>query len=401
MQRLLRGLSVLAAMALVASGAPAARAAEPFVIPVIAPLTGGYAYAGQAMRTSLTALETQVNKEGGIKGQPLKFDYVDDASTPQTALQMAQNVLGGASKPQAIIGSEYAALCLAMAPFTKAKAVQYCVSPGVHPEYGADLFSASISTQGMATAMVRFMREKGWKRIATITSTDASGQDAEVQLKTTALLSENVTGGVSIVDAEHFNPTDQTVTAQMARIRAANPDVIVMWTSGQPFGTVTHAYTDAGMTVPAFTTNGNMSFTFMKQFNGFLPKNLYFPGLAYLAGPNPKEAMASTRAPIKRMYDAMKAAGAPVDFQAGVPWDPAQIIVDAYRKLGTSASYEQIRQWILSQTDYAGISGVYDFTDKGAGAQRGLSSKDVLIMKWDDTKPAFIPASKMGGGAPS
>jgi branched-chain amino acid transport system substrate-binding protein len=398
MQRLLRVLSVSAAIVLVSGGAFPAGAADPFVIPVITPLTGGYAYAGQAMKTSLTALETQVNKEGGIKGQPLKFEYVDDASTPQTALQMVQNVLNGSAKPQAVIGSEYAALCLAMAPFTKAKAVQYCVSPGVHPEYGSDLFSASISTQGMATAMVRFMREKGWKRIATITSTDASGQDAEVQLKTTAALPENVSNGVTIVDAEHFNPTEQTVAAQMQRIRAANPDVIVMWTSGQPFGTVTHAYTDAGMTIPAFTTNGNMSFTFMKQFNGFLPKTLYFPGLAYLAGPNPKEAVASTRAPIKRMYDAMRAAGAPVDFQAGVPWDPAQIVVDAYRKLGTSATYEQIRNWILSQNEYAGISGVYDFTDKGAGAQRGLSSKDVLIMKWDDTKPAFIPASKMGGG---
>lgn len=400
MPRVLRAVSLAAAVLLVAGTAVAVRAADPFVIPVVTPLTGGYAYAGQAMKTSLTALENQVNKEGGIKGQPLKFEYVDDASTPQTALQMTQNILNGANKPQAIIGSEYAALCLAMAPFTKAKAVQYCVSPGVHPEYGADLFSASISTQGMATAMVRFMREKGWKRIATITSTDASGQDAEVQLKTTAALPENVNGGVSIVDAEHFNPTEQTVAAQMTKIKASNPDVIVMWTSGQPFGTVTHAYTDAGMTVPAFTTNGNMSFTFMKQFNGFLPKNLYFPGLAYLAGANPKEAIASTRAPIKRMYEAMKAAGAPVDFQAGVPWDPAQIVVDAYRKLGPAATFEQIRGWILSQNNYAGISGVYDFTDKGAGAQRGLSSKDVLIMKWDDTKPAFIPASKMGGGAP-
>jgi hypothetical protein len=108
----------------------------------------------------------------------------------------------------------------------------------------------------------------------------------------------------------------------------------------------------------------------------------------------------STRAPIKRMYDAMKASNIPVDFQAGVPWDPAQIVVDAYRKLGTSATFDQIRQWILSQNNYAGISGVYDFTDKGAGSQRGLSSKDVLIMKWDDTKPAFNPASKMGGDAP-
>ncbi len=84
------------------------------------------------------------------------------------------------------------------------------------------------------------------------------------------------------------------------------------------------------------------------------------------------------------MYDAMKAAGVTVDFQAGVPWDPAQIIVDAYRKLGTAATYEQIRQYILGLKDYAGISGVYDFSDRGAGVQRGLTSKDVLVMRWDE-----------------
>ena len=150
----------------------------------------------------------------------------------------------------------------------------------------------------------------------------------------------------------------------------------------------------------AFTTNANMSLTFMKQFSGFLPKDLYFPGLAYLAGPNPKEAAPQARVAIKRMYDAMKAAGVNVDFQAGIPWDPAQIVIDAYRKLGTTATYDQIRQYILGLKGYAGISGVYDFSDRGAGVQRGLTAKDVLIMRWDEGKAGWTPASKMGGGAP-
>jgi hypothetical protein len=131
-----------------------------------------------------------------------------------------------------------------------------------------------------------------------------------------------------------------------------------------------------------------------------LPKDLYFPGLAFLAGPNPSEAVPQARTAIKRMYDALKAAGVAVDFQAGIPWDPAQIVVEAYRKLGTAASYDQIRQYILGLKSYAGVSGVYDFTDRGAGAQRGLTAKDVLVMRWDDAKAAWTAASKMGGGAP-
>ena len=385
----------LAASLLIAPFVPAA-AADPFEIPAVFPLTGGYAFSGNASKAALLALEAQVNKEGGIKGQLLKFVFLDDQSSPQTAVQVTQQALN--AKPQAIVGSEFAALCLAMEPITRAKAVQYCVSPGVHPAYGSDMFSGSISTTGMAGAMMHFMRDKGWKKIATITSTDASGQDAENQLKAAVALPENVAKGLAIVDAEHFNPTDQTVAAQMQRVRAAQPDAIVMWTSGQPFGTVTHAYTDAGLTIPAFTTNANMSYSFMKQFAGFLPKDLYFPGLAYLAGPAPAEASPQARVAIKRFYDAMKTANATVEFSSGVAWDPAAIVVDAYRKLGTGATSDQLRNYILGLTDYAGISGMYDFTDKGAGTQRGLSQKDVLIMRWDETKTAWTPSSKMGGG---
>jgi branched-chain amino acid transport system substrate-binding protein len=388
--------SIGLALGLAAASFAPAGAADPFEIPAVFPLTGGFAFSGNASKAALLALEAAVNKEGGIKGQPIKFAFLDDQSSPQTALQVTQQAL--TKNPQAIVGSEFAALCLAMEPITRGKAVQYCVSPGVHPTYGADMFSGSISTNGMAGAMMHFMRDHGWKKIATITSTDASGQDAETQLKTEVAAPENVAKGLTIVDAEHFNPTDQTVAAQMQRIRAANPDCIVMWTSGPAFGTVTHAYTDAGMTIPAFTTNANMSYSFMKQFSGYLPKDLYFPGLAYLAGSSPSEASPKARAAIKRFYDAMKAAGATVEFSSGVAWDPAAIVIDAYRKLGTAATYDQIRGWILSQTDYAGISGVYDFTDKGPGAQRGLTQKDVLIMRWDEGKTAWTPSSMMGGG---
>jgi branched-chain amino acid transport system substrate-binding protein len=388
--------SIALALGILAAPLAPVGAADPFEIPAVFPLTGGFAFSGNASKAALEALEVQVNKEGGIKGQPLKFVFYDDQSSPQTALQVAQVALG--KNPQALVGSEFAALCLAMEPITRGKAVQYCVSPGVHPAYGTDMFSGSISTNGMAGAMMHFMRDHGWKKIATITSTDASGQDAENQLKTVVAAPENVAKGLTIVDAEHFNPTDQTVAAQMQRIRAADPDCIVMWTSGPAFGTVTHAYTDAGMTIPAFTTNANMSYSFMKQFAGYLPKDLYFPGLAYLAGPAPTQATPNARTAIKRFYDAMKAANATVEFSSGVAWDPAAIVVDAYRKLGTAATFDQIRTWISSQTDYAGISGVYDFTDKGAGAQRGLTQKDVLIMRWDEGKTAWTPSSKMGGG---
>jgi branched-chain amino acid transport system substrate-binding protein len=393
--RLPRIGAALVAAALLLVSAPVVRAAEPIEIPVVFPLTGGFAYAGSLGKTTLQAMEATINKEGGIHGTPIKFVFYDDAGVPQTAVQVTQQALASSKSP-VLVGSMFVALCQAMAPLTAGKAIQYCISPGVHPHYGEDLFSASIATDGMATAMLRYMRLKGLKRVATITSTDASGQDAENQLKATALVPEKVNGGLTIVDAEHFNPADQSVLAQMQRIAASKPDVVVAWTSGAPFGTVVHAYNDARLNVPVFTTNANMSFTFMKQFADILPKDLYFPGPAFLAGPDAPWLSKPMRAAIKKLYDTAKTANFPVDFQSGNSWDPPMILIDALRHLPANPSAAQVKAWILAQKNWVGVSGVYDFTDAG-GVQRGLTVKDTLILRWDVNKQLFVPVSKFAG----
>ena len=62
MTKIFRLFCAAAGFVLLVSGSIVpARAAEPFVIPVVTPLTGGYAYSGAALRASLLALEAQVN----------------------------------------------------------------------------------------------------------------------------------------------------------------------------------------------------------------------------------------------------------------------------------------------------------------------------------------------------
>ena len=176
-------LLAIAALLAVPAGL-GAQTASPLVIPVVVPLTGGFSYAGQIGKRTIEAFEAQVNKSGGVHGRPVKFVFYDDQGVPQTAVQVTTQAM--ADKPIAVIGSMFVALCQAMAPIVQGKALEYCYSPGVHPAYGTDLFSANIATDGMALAMLRYMRDKGWKKIASIVSTDASGQDAENRLKEAA-----------------------------------------------------------------------------------------------------------------------------------------------------------------------------------------------------------------------
>ena len=61
----------------------------PVTIPVILPLTGGGAFIGQTHQKSLQLLEQIVNKDGGIKGRPLHFQFLDDQTSPEVAKQLA------------------------------------------------------------------------------------------------------------------------------------------------------------------------------------------------------------------------------------------------------------------------------------------------------------------------
>ena len=154
-----------------------ARAAEPYEIPVIAALTGGGSVLGDAEKQALELAEKLFNRAGGIHGRPVHFTYHDDQSSPQLAVQALNEIL--AAQPTVILGSSLVASCNAMAPLVKNGPVMYCFSPGVHPPAGSYVYTSLVLTFDYAQALVNFFRASGRTRLALMTSTDATGQDAE------------------------------------------------------------------------------------------------------------------------------------------------------------------------------------------------------------------------------
>ena len=154
--RRIAGAALAVTLALIAAPVTSpAIAADPFEIPVILPLTGGGAFLGTSENQSLQIIEKMVNAQGGIKGRPIHFAVQDDQSNPQVAVQLTNGAL--AKKPPVILGSAVVAMCNAMAAIVKASGpVQFCFSPGIHPVANSYTFSASVSTDDLATASLRF-----------------------------------------------------------------------------------------------------------------------------------------------------------------------------------------------------------------------------------------------------
>lgn len=386
----MRSIVALALAGLVAIAPPASRAAapSPVEIDVILSLTGSAAFLGQEEANAIGLVEARENRAGGIDGHPIQFSIADDQSSPQVALQLFNAAL--TRKPAVVIGSSLVAACSAVAPLIARGPVVYCLSAGMHPAAGTYMFAYGINTEDLVRVTLEYFRGRGWTRIGAIFPTDASGQDGERGLDATLALPADAS--LKLVGREHFSNADVTVAAQMSRLKADAPQAILAWGTGTPVGMVLRGANDAGLDVPIGISASNLNYKVMKQFAGFLPRDLFIttvPGVApQAAGPGPLRAAAMT------YYNALKAAGIQPDANMVVGWDSSQIVVSALRKLGPAATAEQIRAYIADLHGWYGAAGQYDFRD---GSQRGLTARTSVVVRFDPATQVFVPVSRIGG----
>lgn len=388
MKRAIIALAVVFAMA--GWAVAPAPAAEPYDIHVILPLTGGGAFLGQGHRDSLNILAEVVNKSGGIRGQPLRFVFHDDESSPQVAVQLTNQIL--ADKPAVMLGSSLVAMCAAMAPLLTDGPVDYCLSPAYHPPEGSYVFSSSASAIDQTKAVTRYYRMKGWTKIATLNNTDATGQQNDKATDLVAALPENK--DVQLVAREHFNPTDISVTAQIERIRASGAQAIIAGVTGSPAATVFKGMIQGGLDIDVSPTSGNQVVTQMEQWKDFLPKGLVmgsalFPEHEGIWKLDPRIETAQ-----RDMYAALKTHNETPDNLAATSWDAGLIVVEALRAIGPAATAQQIRSYIANLTDFAGVDGFYNFKDN---PERGLGPDSAIVVRYDATKKAFVWLTEPGG----
>ena len=370
------GIFITALLALALAAGPA-RAQATYDIHVILALTGGGAFLGKQEQQALQLEEPVINRAGGVHGKKVRFVYHDDQSSPQLAVQLTQEVL--ATKPQILLGSSLVATCNAMAPLVAAGPVTYCFSAGIHPPAGSTMFTSSVSTQDQAEAMLRFFRQKGWTRFVTVTSTDATGQDADQGFAN--LLAKPDFKDMHLLEKVHFDTKDVSVAAQIERLKAVGAQAWIGWSTGSPIATVWRGAVQAGLDLPSGTTGGNMTYAQMRQFKDFLPKELYFPSAQYpLYGSTDFHADPAVAQKQKDMFEAYAAAGSKPDEGSVLSWDPAIALVEVLNKLPENATAAQILDYMQHLTGLAGVSGLYDYVKT---PQRGLSIANCVISRWN------------------
>ena len=383
--------SVLLAAAALGAPGTAARAAEPYEINVVLPLSGGGSFVGQGQKDTLDALAAYVNGTGGIQGRDLQFVYHDDQTSPQVAVQLTTAILP--SHPAVIMGSSLVGMCLAMAPLMKEGPVHYCLSPAIHPSLGGYTFSASSSSVDQIAAVTRYYRMKGWTKLAAFETIDASGQDGDHAIDAVLDYPENK-GVMQKVAQEHFNPTDISVSAQIERIKASGAQAMIAWTTGAPVATVLNGMAQAGLDIPVAPTSGNQTFAAMDQWKSFLPKQLILASALYPEHGGVLQLDPRMEKAQHDMYAILSEHHLKADNMVATSWDTGLIVVAGLRKLGPDASASQLKDFIANLTDFPGVDGIYDFKQY---PERGLGPDASTVTTYDPKTASWVWLSKPGG----
>jgi branched-chain amino acid transport system substrate-binding protein len=377
-------IAVVAALVVAGSTSAPASSADPYTIYVVASLTGPGAFLGQAGAKSLEAAEHLINKTGGIQGRPVHFEISDDQTQPAVAVQLANAAI--AKGVPAMLGPTLGGTCASTEPLFKNGPVAYCFSPIIRPVAPSFVFSAGPSAYDSTVAGLRWAKTHKMTKVAFINSTDTTGQVFEAAGKTGLQLPG--LRGIQLVADEHFSISDVSVTAQLSRIKSSGAQILYINTTGTALGTVLRNAYDLDLDLPIMTVSGNINYTQVGQYASFLPKELYFSGYRYLV--HATQPPGPVHDAQQRFIAALKAVGVQrPDLSNTYAWDGTMLVVEALRHLGTKATADQVRQYIATSHNYAGINGIMDFRDS---QQRGLQAYATAIVAWEKAKNDFVAA---------
>jgi branched-chain amino acid transport system substrate-binding protein len=239
-------LAMLVALAAIVAPAPAP-AQETVKIGMILAMTGPGAFYGQVMSRGAQLAVDQINKAGGIGGRRLQVLVEDHKSGDADAAVTGARKLLDVDKVPVILTS-YSAPTLAIQPLAVEKKVLLLNGGGVGSVLVGKptLYNTRMLSSQTAPFVVQWAVSRlKVKRIATIFWNDAAGQGVNAAIKAAC-----ATDGCQVVAEEPHDIGAKNYSAQLARIKAARPDAVVLGSFGDDVGYTLSQARAYGITVP-------------------------------------------------------------------------------------------------------------------------------------------------------
>jgi branched-chain amino acid transport system substrate-binding protein len=343
-------------------GPATAQAQEAYKIGAIFSITGPGSSLGIPERDTALMIEADVNAKGGVKGpdgklHALKLVIYDDASDETKAVLAAKKLIDE-DKVTAIVGTTLSGTSLAILdtvqkaemPLVSCAAAAKIVEPVAERKW---VFKTPQSDHLIVGVLVDYLKGKGLTKVGWLNVDYAFGQQGWIEFEKAAQKA-----GLTIAANEKFGQKDVDMTPQLTRVKAANPQAVVIWSIPPSASIATKNYADLGIAAPLFQSHGVGNKKYI-ELAGAAANNVLFPAgkllvAEQLADNDPQKA---TLLAYARDFEAKYG---PRNTFGGHAWDAVQVVMHAMEKAGTDRS--KVRSAIETTKNFVGITGVFDFS---------------------------------------
>src|ERR1700759_1799294 len=375
--------AVALAAALALPGAPASAQSNEIVIGISISTTGPGAALGIPERNALEFVPKEI---GGV---PLKVIVLDDGGDPTTATTNARRFVTE-SKADVIMGSAVTPPTIALSNVANEAGIPHFVLPPfpITPERMKWSVAMPQPIPIMGKVLYEHMKAHNVKTVGYIGYSDSYGD-----LWFNDFKAQGVPMGLTLADEERFARPDTSVTGQVLKLVAANPDAILVGASGTAAGLPQKELRDRGYKGLIYQTHGAASMDFIRIAGKAAEGVLMASGPVMDPEDQPDSAL--TKEPGTALVTAYEAKYGPNRRSqfAGHSYDAflvlQRIVPVALKtaKPGTPELRQALRQALLTERDIAATQGVYNFTEKD---RYGLDDRSRILLTVKDGKYVMV-----------
>ena len=371
--------AAVASMALPGLAAPALAQSNEIVIGISVTTTGPAAALGIPERNALEFVPKEI---GGV---PLKLIVLDDGGDPTAATTNARRFVTE-SKADIIMGSSTTPPTAAISTVANEAGIpHFGLAPfPITPERAKWSVSMPQPIPIMGKVLYEHMKAHNIKTIVYIGFSDSYGDLWFNDIKAQA-----VPMGIKVVDEERFARPDTSVTGQVLKLVAANPDAILIGASGTAAALPQSTLRDRGYKGLIYQTHGAASMDFIRIAGKAAEGVIMASGP--VMDPEDQADSALTKKPgleLNKAYEAKYGPNSRSQF-AGHSFDAFKVLERIVpvalksAKPGTPEFRDALRKALLTERDIAASQGVYNFTEKD---RFGLDDRSRIILTVKDGK---------------
>jgi branched-chain amino acid transport system substrate-binding protein len=323
---------------------------------------------GPAASLGIPEKDTFALMPSTIGGQKIEYIVLDDASDTTTAVKNARKLISE-DKVDVLVGSTITPNSLAMidvAAEAETPMISMAASSRIIEPMDAKrhwVFKTPQNDAQMATAITQYMADHGVKSVAFIGFSDAYGEGWWNEFSKLAELRK-----LNIVANERFSRTDASVTGQVLKIIAANPDAVLIAGSGTPAALPEVTLVERGYKGKIYQTHGVANNDFLRVGGKAVEGTILPVGPMLVAEQLPNDN------PIKKValnyiakYEAVHGAGSRSTFGAHA-WDTGLLLERAIpialkkAKPGTKEFRAALRDALESTHELVADHGVFNMS---------------------------------------